>query len=244
MDLEGFFKLLFILGVVTVHSCNNSVILLASILLRVLTNLEIWENLKIALWWLFYPDFSKTGTKSYRGSLSSVCKTWWHRSLVPNSRNLNFLVITWSPSALCIILILWKLGGFCSSEHQNSDLYKNFPKLTKVKQSPHNRKLQLHQFDSTTLLYSHENTLLPLFTAHISQEWCEISIHVALQTCSQLFRNISHHLNELPCSAPQLHNIQKEQIEASRCLFVQVLDLCKQERKAITGLENSCFMTL
>lgn len=149
----------------------------------------------------------------------------------PQVRNLNFLVITWSPSALCIILILWKLGGFCSTEHQNSDLYENFFKLTKVKQSPHNRKLQLHQFDSTTLLYSHENTLLPLFTAYISQERWEISIHVALQTCSQLFRNINHHLNELPCSAPQLHNIQKEQIEASRCLFVQVLDLCKPGEK-------------
>lgn len=38
-------------------------------------------------------------------------------------------------------------------------------------------------------------------------------------------------MNSLSCSATKSHSIQKQQIEKSKCLFVQVLDLCKPREK-------------
>lgn len=70
-------------------------------------------------------------------NITVVCSVGFARrdgTEAPIWGNLNILVIIWSFSSLCIILILWKLGGFCSNEHQNPYLDKNFSKLTKVKQ--------------------------------------------------------------------------------------------------------------
>lgn len=73
-----------------------------------------------------------------------------------------------------------------------------------------------------------------LHTSHKNDVKLIISIHVALKTCSQLFRNRNHNFNELSCSATKSHSIQKQQIEMR----------ARAKREKQSWLKNICYITL
>lgn len=121
--------MLFIVVFVTVNSINNSVFLLASYNCP-----ESIDKLK---------NVRKRTNDYFIQNLARLVRVllWFARQCLqdvmaqkPQVGNLNSLVIIWSLSASCIILILWKLEDSSSRQHQSQHLDKYFFKFTKVKQ--------------------------------------------------------------------------------------------------------------